>query len=254
MYSLTNMTSSETIEDFVQAAEYGLHMEMKDRILKARSDAKMTQEQLATAVGKTRGAVAQWESGEVRPRQKTLEEIAKATRKPLGWLMGGMDLQMPSAPRIGLAVVGEVSAGLWQEADFRFETTYEPVATHPGYPENGQRLYRVKGDSINRVAESGEYLHAVELHKGGIRFEDGDLVIVQRMQHGLAEYTAKQIIWLDGRWVLRPLSHDDRWQEDIILDGDDDTEIKVTDIVIAKWSPIARRGMFAKRDRDPFRS
>lgn len=252
MYSLTNGASSQTIEDFVQAADYASGMELNQRIFKARSDAKLTQEQLAQAVGKTRGAVAQWESGEVRPRHATLEAIAKATKKPLHWLINGIDTFGDQGPRVGLEVVGEISAGVWREGNYRYERKYEPVATHPDYPGYGQRLYKVAGDSINRVADSGEYLHCVELHKGGFEPEHGDLVIVRRMHHGLAEYTAKQMIWDSGRWVLRPLSDNPDWQSDIELDGDEDTEIAVTDLVIAKWSPIPRRSLVPKPP-NPFR-
>ena len=64
--------------------------------------------------------------------------------------------------------------------------------------------------------------------------------IVRRLRHGTAEYTAKQAIRAGQRWVLRPLSDDPEWQDDIILEPEGDTEIEVTDIVIAKWSPIGR--------------
>jgi transcriptional regulator with XRE-family HTH domain len=241
LYSLTNGASSETIEDFVQSDVYVPEMELNQRIFKARSDAKMTQEQLAVAVGKTRGAVAQWESGEVRPRHSTLQAIAAATNKPLNWLVNGAgDTDQPT-PNLGLQVVGEVAAGMWKEGSVRFERTYEPVAPHPEYPGYGQRLYKVSGNSINKVAANGEYLHAVELHAGGMQPEHGDLVIVRRLQHGLAEYTAKTLIMEDDHWVLRPESTDPEWQTDIEVSGDEDTEITITDIVIAKWSPIDRR-------------
>jgi transcriptional regulator with XRE-family HTH domain len=241
LYSLTNGASSETIEDFVQSDVYVPEMELNQRIFKARSDAKMTQEQLAVAVGKTRGAVAQWESGEVRPRHTTLQAIATATNKPISWLVNGVGDADPTAQRVGLQVVGEVAAGMWKEGSVRFERTYEPVATHPEYPGYGQRLYRVSGNSINKVAANGEYLHAVELHAGGMQPEHGDLVIVRRLQHGLAEYTAKTLIFEDDKWVLRPESTDPEWQADIEVSGDEDTEITITDIVVAKWSPIERR-------------
>lgn len=247
MYSLTNGASSETIEDFVQTVGYVPGMELNQRIFAARTDAKMTQEQLANAVGKTRGAVAQWESGEVRPRHTTLVAIAEATKRPLHWLVNGTgEAETSSSPRIGLEVVGEVAAGMWKEGSVRFERTYEPVATHPDYPGYGQRLYRVSGNSINKIAANGEYLHAVELHAGGIQPEHGDLVIVRRLQHGLAEYTAKTLVWEEGRMLLRPESTDPDWQADIELNGDDDTEITITDIVIAKWSPIERRRKTSK--------
>ena len=71
--------------------------------------------------------------------------------------------------------------------------------------------------------------------------EHGDLVIVRRLQHGLAEYTAKTLVMENGRVFLRPESNDPDWQADIELTGNDDTEIAITDVVIAKWSPIARR-------------
>ncbi|NTG00068.1 helix-turn-helix domain-containing protein [Agrobacterium rhizogenes] len=262
MYSLTNEPSSaiisETIEDLYSSADYGPPMELNQRIFTARDRAKMTQQQLADAVGKTRGAVAQWEKGDVVPRRATLEAIAKATKVNLIWLERGGDEAFsdmgPDNPRqmVGLPVVGEVSAGVWREGASYYERRYEPVASSPEYPGYGQRLYKVVGDSINRVADTGEYLHCVELHRGGIQPEHGDLVIVQRSQHGRAEYTAKQMIWKDGRWVLRPLSDNPDWQDDIELDGDDDTVIQVTDLVIAKWSPIPRRSLVAK-DRNPFR-
>jgi transcriptional regulator with XRE-family HTH domain len=213
-------------------------MELNARIYKARKDADMTQEQLAEAVGKTRGAVAQWESGEVRPRHSTLQAIATATKKPLTWLLTGSDDQPGTA---GLAVVGEVAAGTWKEASIRFEKTYEPVAPDPAYPARGQRLYRVNGNSINKLAGNGEYLHAIEVYEGGVQPEHGDLVIVRRLQHGLAEYTAKTLIMENDRVFLRPESSDPDWQADIELTGNDDTEIAITDVVIAKWSPIARR-------------
>jgi hypothetical protein len=96
---------------------------------------------------------------------------------------------------------------------------------------------------MNKVAGPAEYLHTVEILNGGIVPEHGDLVVVRRMQHGLAEYTAKQMIWDDNKWVLRPLSTNPAWQNDIVLNGDDDTAIEVTDLIIARWSPIKRRSL-----------
>lgn len=49
MYSLTNGPSSQANDEFVECALYVRGMEMKARIFKARSDANLTQEQLAAA-------------------------------------------------------------------------------------------------------------------------------------------------------------------------------------------------------------
>lgn len=244
MYSLTNTASSETIEDFVQPDSYVLGMKLHDRILQARLDAKMTQDQLAAAVKKTRSAVAQWEGGDITPRQSSLEAIAKATNKTLNWLLVGDAAS--SSPSFGLRVIGEVAAGTWLEGSVHYEQSTKPVAAHPDYPANGQRLYQVAGTSINRIAANGDYLHAVDIQVAGLHPESGDLVIVRRMKHGLAEYTAKTFVHEDGEFVLRPESTDPDWQEDIRVEGDDDTEIQITDIVIAKWSPIERRRKVTK--------
>jgi ribosome-binding protein aMBF1 (putative translation factor) len=52
-------------------------------MIKARSDADMTQEQVAEAMGTTQAVVARLESGKVRPSTRTLERFAKATRTRL---------------------------------------------------------------------------------------------------------------------------------------------------------------------------
>jgi ribosome-binding protein aMBF1 (putative translation factor) len=52
-------------------------------LIKARSEADMTQEQVATAMGTTQAVVARLESGKVLPSTRTLERFAKATRSRL---------------------------------------------------------------------------------------------------------------------------------------------------------------------------
>ena len=210
-------------------------MELRQRIFQARSSAGLTQQGLAEAVKKTRGAVAQWESGEVRPRHATLVSIASATGVPLEWLVSGVD-----AERTGLWVVGIVSAGTWREEDFNLKPQTKPVAPHPDFPAHAQRLYRVEGTSVNRVVEDGAYIHAVSILDADVAPTPGDLVIVERRRHGTIEYTAKRYLVEDGRQILRPESDDPRWQTDIELNGDDDTEIVITAIAIAEWKPIRR--------------
>jgi transcriptional regulator with XRE-family HTH domain len=52
-------------------------------LIKARSDADMTQEQVAKAMGTTQAVIARLESGSVLPSTRTLERFAKATRTRL---------------------------------------------------------------------------------------------------------------------------------------------------------------------------
>jgi transcriptional regulator with XRE-family HTH domain len=48
-------------------------------LVRARSDAAMTQEQVAAAMGTTQTAIARLESGRTMPSTRTLERFAKAT-------------------------------------------------------------------------------------------------------------------------------------------------------------------------------
>ena len=52
-------------------------------LIKARSEADMTQEQVAQAMGTTQAVVARLESGRVLPSTRTLERFAKATHSRL---------------------------------------------------------------------------------------------------------------------------------------------------------------------------
>jgi transcriptional regulator with XRE-family HTH domain len=237
LYSLTALPSSQTIGDCEGALGYESYMELRARILKARLDAGMTQQHLADAVKKTRGAVAQWESGEIRPRHSTLRLIAAATGKDIRWLESGID-----NANTGMWVVGEVAAGSWKEAAAMLKPYSLPVTPHPHYPTDAQRLYRISGSSVNKLVKDGEYIHCVDVLAADTMPVSGDLVVVKKMEHGMAEYSAKRFLRINGKTILRPESEDPDFQDDLEINGDADTEIVITDIVIAKWSPISRGG------------
>lgn len=213
-----------------------MRMNLHQRIFKARKDAGLTQDQLAEAVGKTRSAVAQWESGDVRPRHATMVQIAKATNQDIAWLENGVT----HSDIIGLPTIGEVAAGVWKEGSVEFKATTQPVSPDPRYPLYAQRLYRVAGTSLNKIAADGSYLHAIDIHQGGIKPAHGDVVIARRMQHDLAEYTAKRLLIIGDKAILQPESNDPDWQEPITIEGDESTDVEITDIVIAVWAPVLR--------------
>ena len=56
---------------------------MASALIKARSDAAMTQQDVALAMGTTQAVVARLESGRTMPSTRTLERFAKATKTRL---------------------------------------------------------------------------------------------------------------------------------------------------------------------------
>lgn len=52
---------------------------LADALIRARSEADMTQEQVARAMGTTQAAVARLESGRAMPSTRTLQRFAEAT-------------------------------------------------------------------------------------------------------------------------------------------------------------------------------
>jgi len=66
-------------------------LEIGGRIATARERIKNTQSELADRVGKTTGAIGQYETGRAIPRYPTLELIAVALQVSTGWLLHGDD-------------------------------------------------------------------------------------------------------------------------------------------------------------------
>jgi len=73
-------------QDPAYVAEYASLEEefaLASSLIKARSEADMTQEQVAQAMGTTQAVVARLESGKVLPSTRTLKRFAKATHSRL---------------------------------------------------------------------------------------------------------------------------------------------------------------------------
>jgi ribosome-binding protein aMBF1 (putative translation factor) len=80
----------EAAEEWMQNAEFVAAYEaledefaVASALIKARSDADMTQEQVARAMGTTQAVVARLEGGKTMPSTRTLERFAKATHTRL---------------------------------------------------------------------------------------------------------------------------------------------------------------------------
>ncbi|WP_422537007.1 XRE family transcriptional regulator [Bartonella apis] len=158
---------------------------MKERIKNSRIAAKMTQEELAKAVGKTRNAVAQWESGAVHPRPNTLEDIAGALNVSIDWLLLGNknageydSRQISGRPAIKLIpVYGQAVAGINGEVAFDGKKLFEVPC--PPQLLNLDNAYGVEvaGDTMSPRYEDGEIVYVDTVR----RIKKGDYVVAQIM-------------------------------------------------------------------------
>ncbi|WP_150524001.1 helix-turn-helix domain-containing protein [Roseibium sediminis] len=138
-----------------------------------------------------------------------------------------------------LLIQGEVAAGHWLEADL-FEGA-EPeqsmiVGGDKRFPLPYQYLLRIKGESMNKIAQDGDLVLCVDYMQAGIDLKNNDIVIVERSRDGglTIERTAKRAVRKNGSIELRPESTDPRFQEPVIYnDHDNDTtEVRVIAKVI----------------------
>lgn len=63
-------------------------MTIAQLIRKIRRDRHLTQEEFADAIGRSRSAIAAWESGTKEPGREALKLIGKAFDLPLSYLLG----------------------------------------------------------------------------------------------------------------------------------------------------------------------
>jgi len=78
----------------VQLTELG---ELGKRILTAREEKKMNQEQLASAIGCSQSALSNYEKGKRQIYLSQLEKIAETLEKPLNYFLENLDQQSDKA-------------------------------------------------------------------------------------------------------------------------------------------------------------
>lgn len=175
---------------------------------------------LAKKAGLNHTAVRDILSGKSKsPRADTLDKLAAALGTSTAKLLGERT-SLPSNTRI-MRMVGNVQAGVWQEA---FELPYddqEPVAVPVGGLPMTDRMYllKVKGDSMNLAQmPEGTMLICLDFHDFlNLRdVQTGDMVIAHREGAAGIEATVKQLeIRKDGSHWLWPRSDNPEHQTPI---------------------------------------
>ncbi|MDC8803910.1 XRE family transcriptional regulator [Halomonas pacifica] len=185
------------------------------RIIRARKEAGMTQQQLATILGVSRPAVAQWEKGKTSPSAENLRNVATATAKPLIYFFTGAGVgteEFDEAPRMRgqVPLINWVQAGAWTEAIAHHEPELEYYPAPPGCGPNTFGL-RVRGESMIEVYPPGTLIFV----DPDVEPVSGDDVVVQCEQHGGAEATFKRYIVEPGIGPMLKVMNKD-WREQYI--------------------------------------
>lgn len=176
-------------------------------------------------------------------RLHSARKYARAFGVSASWLMTGEDgKDMPSVSSVSqVKVLGDVAAGLWLEEDAAIadEDAYIPASPDPRFPADHQLALRVRGTSMNKIIQDGEYAIGVWLNKAR-PVQDGDLVAVRRHRAGLVETSLKRYRVMDGEPKLLPESTDSRHQKPLELDAEEEgTSVEIIALIIGGYRPFA---------------
>lgn len=127
-------------------------MSISEQIKHLRTDAKMTQAQLAEKLDVTRATVTQWESGWSKPRMGKVEQLAKLFGVSIAELIDG---PQNNSGFTSVPLFGSIAAGVPIEM-IETEDAFEiPTPVHEKYPD--AFLLKVVGESMNKILPNGCY-------------------------------------------------------------------------------------------------
>lgn len=206
-------------------------MELKDTIKRLREERGLTQEELAKALGVTRPAVTQWETGWSQPRMGTIEKLSQFFGVSKAELIEGGPRPAALNPRrmvsggparLPVRRLGSVHAGApadEEEADGSSMVPEDVARRHPrGF------VLRVEGDCMDNVIPEG-YDVVVD---PDAEPSNGSVVVVE-MPDGRAVMRR----WLRGGQTL-VLAADSHAEHDDIVVRWDDGPVRVVGRVV--WS------------------
>ena len=143
------------------------------------------------------------------------------------------------------AVAGGIAAGGWRDVTVLDSGRFGTVdLRHSRYPTSDCFACFVADDSVNKIAQPGEFLYCIRLDMLNISLRDQSIVIVERWSDdGLkVELTARQIAETNGGWRLTFASTDKKLREVLkIANLDVSRRIRVIGIVTHAFRSIGPR-------------
>lgn len=187
------------------------------RLKTLRKKKKLTQQQIAEAIGVSKTSVIYWEKDDNVPKHESLTALATVLAVDTNYLLYGkgnaivesnVSVPIPLAGRL-IPVISWIQAGTWTTVDSVPEGTQfdEWLPPNPKCGKNGYGL-EVVGESMLPDFRPGDKIYVnPDFQPDGLK--TGDLVIMSC--EGEAEATFKKLIVESGSMYLQPLNPD--WPE-----------------------------------------
>lgn len=228
------------------------HVSRMDRPLKLlRQKSNLTIEQVAEAMGMSRGGYIKVERGE---RNMTLDFIERASRLfgvPKATLLnesvgssGISEVTALGQQMLPVRVVGTVEAGTFREVDEFDQSEFEEIydTPDPRFPKARRAAWNVAGDSMDalkpRPILPGDQVICVDFDdlEGRVPLRDGMVVVVERTRDGgqTREWSVKQVELYEGRTEFHPRSNNPKHRPIVVshdLHADDGQSVQVRAVV-----------------------
>lgn len=210
-------------------------MSIANNIKRLREQRGLTQEELAKAVGMSRPAVTQWETGWSQPRMGTIEKLAAFFGVSKGEIIddekvdhlpaGAIPVYSSGEATVPLLTLGRVHAGALtdeEEAESRVEVPASVCSRHP-------RAFAlvVEGSCMDRVIPEGAHV----LVDPDREPANGSIAVVET-----EAYQAVMRRWYRGSSTLM-LAADSHEEQDDMVFGMDDGPVRVIGTVVWWQAP-----------------
>ncbi len=173
------------------------------RLKSLRKEKKLTQQQLADAVGVSKTSVIYWEKDENIPKHESLILLSKSLSTSPEWLLSGKnDEQISKKSDFGESNVTFINTPLKQvplldyvQAGHFHEVGYDGInplgvswTTYQGIKPECVFSLKVEGESMSPIFVPGDEI----IVDGSLEAKPGSFVIAQEVQHGVARTTFKK--------------------------------------------------------------
>ncbi len=101
------------------------------------------------------------------------------------------------------------------------ERIASPLPLDPRFPPEAQFDLMVQGSSLDKLAREGDLIRCVDIERGQIKIENGDIVVIERSRGDARELLGKRVLRQCEQVELWSESNHDFWREPVIReDGD----------------------------------